>query len=205
MKFYQYGRSMVEMLGVLAIIGVLSVGAISGYSKAMFKYKLNKQTEQLMEIFSAVLRNIDRLYLPTQQNTTVTSYLFKMNEISSDLMRVNKPNYMYDIFGNEMYIAVNNQDRYITWNMEMVDFRQDKDVCYNMVSTFKQFSSQIFNFEAVSTPSGASSRVYHLYYGDNYCDKGENCFYEMTAVDISALCDAIQRDQERTTLNVRWK
>ncbi len=37
------GRSMVEMLGVLAIIGVLSVGAIAGYSKAMMKYKLNKQ------------------------------------------------------------------------------------------------------------------------------------------------------------------
>ena len=37
------GRSMVEMLGVLAIIGVLSVGAIAGYSKAMTKYKLNKQ------------------------------------------------------------------------------------------------------------------------------------------------------------------
>ncbi len=31
------GRSMVEMLGVLAIIGVLSVGAIAGYSKAMIK------------------------------------------------------------------------------------------------------------------------------------------------------------------------
>ena len=31
------GRSMVEMLGVLAIIGVLSVGAIAGYSKAMMK------------------------------------------------------------------------------------------------------------------------------------------------------------------------
>ena len=37
------GRSMVEMLGVLAIIGVLSVGAIAGYNKAMTKYKLNKQ------------------------------------------------------------------------------------------------------------------------------------------------------------------
>lgn len=34
---------MVEMLGVLAIIGVLSVGAIAGYSKAMFKHKLNRQ------------------------------------------------------------------------------------------------------------------------------------------------------------------
>ena len=31
------GRSMVEMLGVLAIIGVLSVGAIAGYSKAMME------------------------------------------------------------------------------------------------------------------------------------------------------------------------
>ena len=30
-KTDQSGRSMVEMLGVLAIIGVLSVGGISGY------------------------------------------------------------------------------------------------------------------------------------------------------------------------------
>ena len=29
------GRSMIEMLGVLAIIAVLSVGGIAGYSKAM--------------------------------------------------------------------------------------------------------------------------------------------------------------------------
>ncbi len=41
-KNNQNGRSMVEMLGVLAIIGVLSIGAIAGYSKAMFKYKMNK-------------------------------------------------------------------------------------------------------------------------------------------------------------------
>ena len=38
---------MVEMLGVLAIIGVLSVGGISGYSKAMAKYKLTKAQDQL--------------------------------------------------------------------------------------------------------------------------------------------------------------
>lgn len=36
------GRSMIEMLGVLAIIGVLSVGGIAGYSKAMEKIKTNK-------------------------------------------------------------------------------------------------------------------------------------------------------------------
>ena len=41
-----YGRSMIEMLGVLAIIGVLSVGGIAGYSKAMTKWKTNKTIEQ---------------------------------------------------------------------------------------------------------------------------------------------------------------
>jgi len=41
------GRSMVEMLGVLAIIGVLSAGGLAGYSKAMFKHKLNSTMEQI--------------------------------------------------------------------------------------------------------------------------------------------------------------
>ncbi len=36
------GRSMVEMLGVLAVIGVLSVGGISGYTLAMNKYRANE-------------------------------------------------------------------------------------------------------------------------------------------------------------------
>jgi Tfp pilus assembly protein PilE len=35
------GRSMVEMLGVLAIIGVLSIGGIAGYTYAMNRSKAN--------------------------------------------------------------------------------------------------------------------------------------------------------------------
>ena len=46
-KNHQNGRSMIEMLGVLAIIGVLSVGGIAGYSKAMMKYRINKTIEQI--------------------------------------------------------------------------------------------------------------------------------------------------------------
>ena len=38
----QSGRSMVEMLGTLAIIGVLSVGGIMGYSYGMDKYRANR-------------------------------------------------------------------------------------------------------------------------------------------------------------------
>ena len=50
----QNGRSMVEMLGVLAIIGVLSVGGIAGYSKAMEKFKINKTIEQISTIANNV-------------------------------------------------------------------------------------------------------------------------------------------------------
>ena len=44
MKFKksQSGRSMVEMLGVLAIIGVLSVGGIAGYSLSMRRHRANQ-------------------------------------------------------------------------------------------------------------------------------------------------------------------
>ena len=41
MKILQFGRSMIEMLGVLAIIGVLSIGGIAGYRIAMNKYQAN--------------------------------------------------------------------------------------------------------------------------------------------------------------------
>ena len=49
-KNNQSGRSMIEMLGVLAIIGVLSVGGIAGYTKAMSKYKINKCLSQIANI-----------------------------------------------------------------------------------------------------------------------------------------------------------
>ena len=42
LKKQETGRSMIEMLGVLAIIGVLSVGGIAGYTTAMRSYKANE-------------------------------------------------------------------------------------------------------------------------------------------------------------------
>ena len=49
-----HGRSMVEMLGVLAIVGVLSAGALKGYSDAMFKHKMNQTIDTFQSIFQRV-------------------------------------------------------------------------------------------------------------------------------------------------------
>jgi len=60
MKKNETGRSMVEMLGVLAIIGVLSVTGIAGFSMAMNKYKANQ-----------ILATASTLYMLSVANSAV--------------------------------------------------------------------------------------------------------------------------------------
>ena len=54
MKINQSGRSMIEMLGVLAIIGVLSAAGLYGYQKAMMKHKANKTINQMATIINNI-------------------------------------------------------------------------------------------------------------------------------------------------------
>ena len=74
MKCCEKGRSMIEMLGVLAIVGVLSVGGITGYSKAMKKIRAQKTSEQLNEI----VMNIRTLYM-NQDNYGGLNYNMLIN------------------------------------------------------------------------------------------------------------------------------
>ena len=69
----QNGRSMIEMLGVLAIIGVLSVGGIAGYSKAMMKYRTNKTIEQI----TLISNNIRSFFATQKTYGSIGSHLDK--------------------------------------------------------------------------------------------------------------------------------
>ena len=57
----QSGRSMIEILGVLAIVGVLSVGGIAGYSKAMEKFKINKTICKYLYGYISFLCKLDSI------------------------------------------------------------------------------------------------------------------------------------------------
>lgn len=46
-KFFENGRSMTEMLGVLAIVGILSITALLGYRYAIDKYMANDTLDEL--------------------------------------------------------------------------------------------------------------------------------------------------------------
>ena len=62
----QSGRSMTEMLGTLAIIGVLSIGGITGYSYGMDKYRCNKTTNDIS------LRRVDLMTQASQGRSTLS-------------------------------------------------------------------------------------------------------------------------------------
>ncbi len=60
------GRSIVEMLGVLAVIGVLSVGRIAGYTYAVNKYRANQVLNEVnltSHLFVRTLLSKIRYYL----------------------------------------------------------------------------------------------------------------------------------------------
>lgn len=56
------GRSMVEMIGVLAIVGVLSVGGIAGYVSASHAMRTNKLKDEV----STIIANIRSMYFSAE-------------------------------------------------------------------------------------------------------------------------------------------
>ena len=76
------GRSMIEMLGVLAIIGVLSVGGIAGYSKAMIKYRINKTIEQI----TLIAGNVRTFFAPQRNYEGLTNAVIKKAKLVPDEM-----------------------------------------------------------------------------------------------------------------------
>lgn len=96
----QKGRSMVEMLGVLAIIGVLSVGGISGYSKAMAKFKLTKAQDQI----TMLLMNIRTAFATSPSYAGLTTENSREFNIAPNDMFSGTDGHLNNAFGGEAYV-----------------------------------------------------------------------------------------------------
>lgn len=110
-KSEQSGRSMVEMLGVLAIIGVLSVGGIAGYSKAMSKFKLSKVMDQV----SMTVANVRTLYSgqPNYKGLT-TQVAIQMGAIGAEMLNGEKTTSAtnaYNAFNGKVFVEADQDNR----------------------------------------------------------------------------------------------
>lgn len=126
MKNNQLGRSMIEMLGVLAIIGVLSVGGIAGYSNAMHKLKVNKTTDILM----TTTTNLNNLALRGTNGINVAAAK-KFKAIPDEALSSGNPTHPFggsidigNITGNTklFYVALNSLPRQACIDIATKDF-----------------------------------------------------------------------------------
>ena len=88
MRKNESGRSMVEMLGVLAIIGVLSIGGIAGYTLSMNRYRANSVVDIANKLagvaYGACMGEI------AQDNTKTTANCAAVNK-TADYYGLGKP------------------------------------------------------------------------------------------------------------------
>ena len=126
----QSGRSMVEMLGVLAIIGVLSVGGISGYSKAMAKFKLVKAQDQI----TMLLMNIRAAYATSPTYSGLTSTVAAEYNLAPGDMIVSTSSAtkLYGAFGGEVTVTtLGDSDNYFSITMNDLG----KEACRSLGSS----------------------------------------------------------------------
>ncbi len=209
MKFNELGRSMVEMLGVLAIIGVLSVGAISGYSTAMTKYKLNKQTEQISQLINAVIRYRTDLKPGAHSGLlSLIPYLRKLNEIPEEMMYPSTNNkydeYLKDSFNNEIMVF-HHDTKYTGITISLENNSMSRDTCKNIYLLAKNFSPYIEYMKIVLySESASASQNSGISFGDYLCSAGRSCMKDLKLTDIETICRACGEGTRDCNLLFVW-
>ena len=210
----QSGRSMVEMLGVLAIIGVLSVGAIAGYSKAMFKYKLNKQTEQLTQVLNSITRLANSFNNLTKY-TYMFPYLIKMGELPNEMVKQGDNNSIYDIFNNTYYAAIQPQAMADTDKIKGVaalfvempittKSTENLLMCQNIYNNIKENSADIYYVYSSSGYNTDDARQSKLW-GDKYCTSNVKCLKDLSVEKLSEECSLHIGNKTAGSIVVLWK
>ena len=194
----QIGRSMIEMLGVLAIIGVLTIGSITGYSRAMRRHLLNKQREQISYILSAIETHRDMLDI--SPNSTLPYHLKPIFEtfgwIPEEMIK-NSNVFVYDVFRNQI-MPYHHEAGFMGLEIKLANDNPHEQ-CVNLY----QMSQQYHSFLWLTEVRKAANSYTNFYRGDKYCS-GNDCLRDLTPAKISELCRVCD-DAQSCNLYILWK
>ncbi|MDO4162466.1 MAG: hypothetical protein Q4D80_05650 [Pseudomonadota bacterium] len=157
MKINEKGRSMIEMLGVLAIIAVLTVGGIAGYSKAMHKYKMNKSIQQITDI----VFNIRSLFANERDYKGVNSIFLKNPDLISEGMVIdsdmpvlrNALNHVIAVYSGGGY-SLRDEGDYGSFAIYIHDINNKRECVELVTRDWGTVSSGLVFVAVVNNPSG---------------------------------------------------
>lgn len=218
-KSCEFGHSMIEMLGVLAIVGVLSVGGIAGYSKAMMKWKINKMIEDYTMLMTGLMEYQESLFKTyndsNYDNRLLAQFIIDAKLVPETWKLVNHQ-FIADSLGNkintyvdtaetgtkftsDIYIVPSgiNKDSEYAYELCMA---LAKDVVYPLAANM-DYAALFINNDAI-TNSGN-----YMVYTKSCYNSGFNkvkCLSEMTLSEISTICKScIKKDS--CYFGVSWR
>ena len=200
-----YGRSMVEMLGVLAIIGVLSVGAMTGYSKAMLKYKLNKQAEQIAQLISGGYQHLNAYENYSDGDGNLFNVYKVLNLIPQEMIKDNSNYYLYDALDNQLTVGWENDTtggvffKLTIWGHNQV---VDADSCQNILKIGKEMHDILRSVQISHQKTDSGSIAGMAFYGDEICSS--SCLYNLSLEKIMDACNSCA-EKDACYLRMLWK
>ena len=194
-KVMQCGRSMIEMLGVLAIIGVLSVGGIAGYTKAMERIKINKTLSTYNTLMFGFFQHIDDIRKISDDDVS-SPYAFSDLLVALELVppswrRGGK--WLADDFGNRIRIYPN----YIEILFENYTMSKSKQIsfCREFFYTLaKGYHNELH--AAYIWRQGKNTEIF--YYGSKFCGNTLPCLRNMTYDDVNNQCQLCGKDNNKS-------
>ena len=197
------GRSMIEMLGVLAIIAVLTVGGIAGYSKAMEKFKVNKTVKEYSYVIQGLLEYKDNILKnATEKQTFLTNFLYSAHIIPDSWKIIeNSRDYgIHDSYGNDVYFySFKNSDDKIIISAAIYLGGESKDENNKRISNFSpKLCFELLNnlvkpLHSVLYSGGITewnSKISFPFGGDNYCGKETTCLNDLSLQKIQQICNS---------------
>lgn len=202
MKQNQSGRSMIEMLGVLAIIGVLSVGGIAGYSKAMMKWKINKMVEEYTIMMVGLMdyeETLFKTYTGTFEKRVISPLILDTKLVPETWKLVDKYQ-ISDSLGNQIRTYVDTADTGIKFtsdiNIVPNGTNKDSEYAYQLcmalsldvvyaLSSNMDYASLFIANDAITNNNGYMVYTKSCYDSDFSKVK---CLSDITLSEISTIC-----------------
>ena len=197
------GRSMIEMLGVLAIIGVLSVGGIAGYSKAMEKWKIDKLMAEYNQLILGLLEYKDDLQKNVEGEPFLTDLVISLNLMPNTWKKLNGQ-FLEDSQGNWLEIRYRQADNYdinghgliidfLLGGMETDDKGNQKSENFASKTCVELYNTILKPLHYTITGARVWGGNLNYFAGDRYCTKDYICLADATLSQIHEMCNSCDR------------
>ena len=213
-RLVQVGRSMIEMLGVLAIIGVLSVGGIAGYSKAMEKWKVNKAMEDYSDIIRGLLEYRENILKNNPDSQTgLADVMQAAGLVPENWSKMNSIGFN-DPYGNDIYFysVGSGNGKLISMDMYLGGETKNSDNVRVSANFSTNLCVELFNNLAyplhselrrviLSNWTGSQSIVF---FGDKFCAGEDKCLRSTTLIDFKNACEMCDRANTYCNFDIRF-